>query len=80
MIKLSAEEGVIDATFYAFSILMRLGLSVDQACKLVMKLPEADGSLSGYAFPQFNDAIKSMLPAKVNPDLVVAIKSGTNIE
>lgn len=71
MIKLGAESGVIDGCFYAFSILMRLGLSVDQACKTVMRIPEAEGSASGYPVPHFNDAIKSMLPAKVNPDLVV---------
>lgn len=73
MIKLGAESGVIDGVFYAFSILMRLGLSVGQACKVVTKIPEAEGSASGYPFPHFNDAIKSMLPAKVNPDLVVEI-------
>ncbi|MBI4016601.1 MAG: hypothetical protein HY363_02815 [Candidatus Aenigmarchaeota archaeon] len=71
MIKLGAKSGVIDGCFYAFSILMRLGLSVDQACKTVMRIPEAEGSASGYPFPYFCGAIKSMLPAKVNPDLVV---------
>ncbi|MBN2053058.1 hypothetical protein JW756_06140 [Candidatus Woesearchaeota archaeon] len=71
MITLGAKSGVIDGCFYSFSNLIRLGLSVEQACRTVMMIPEAEGSASGYPVPHFNDAVKSMMPAKVNPDLVV---------
>ena len=75
MITVSAKNGVCNGAFYAFSVLMRLGLSVEQASGMIMRLPKADGSASGYTFPHFNDAINSMLPAKVNPDLVVEVFS-----
>jgi hypothetical protein len=59
MIKLGAEAGVIDGCFYSFSNLIRSGLSVEQACKTVMIIPEREGSASGYPMPHFNDAVKS---------------------
>ncbi len=71
MIALGAKSGVVDGNVYAFTIALRLGLSVDQACRIVMRIPEAEGGAAGYPVPHFNDAIKSMLPARVNPDLVV---------
>ena len=43
MIKLGAEAEVIDGCFYSFSNLVRLGLSVEQACRTVMRIPEAEG-------------------------------------
>lgn len=70
MIKVGAEAGVINACFYSLSNLMRLGISVEEACKIVMRIPEIEGSVSGYPMPYFNDAVKSMLPAKVNSELV----------
>jgi hypothetical protein len=73
MIKLGANKGVLDGSLYAFTIANRIGLSVEQACKMIMKLPEADGILSGYTFPSFNDALKSLSLAKVNPDLVIEV-------
>jgi len=71
MINLGSEAGVINACLYSFVNLTRLGLSVDQATKVVMRIPQEEGSASGYPMPLFNDAVKSMLPAKVEPELVV---------
>ena len=71
MVKLGAEEGVVDGSLYAFSIANRIGLSIEQACKMIMRLPDADGALSGYTFPHFSDALKSLRFAKVDPELVV---------
>jgi len=73
MIKLGAHYGVLDGSLYASTLANRIGLSVEQACKMIRKLPEADDYLSGYTFPHFNDALKSLLPAKVNPDLVIEV-------
>lgn len=71
LIRFGAKEGVLEGTFYAFSIALRLGLSVDQACKVIKKTGDVGSPATGYVTPHFNDALKSMLPAKVDPALVV---------
>jgi hypothetical protein len=70
-IGVGAKNGILEGSLYGFSIATRLGLSIPQSCQMIMRLPEADGSASGYSIGHFNDALKTMLPAKVNPELVV---------
>lgn len=71
LIKFGAEEGVMEGTFYAFSIALRLGLAVDQACKVIKKTGVVGSPATGYVTPHFNDALKAMLPAKIDPALAV---------
>jgi hypothetical protein len=70
MIALGNEYGVLEASLYAFSIAIQMGLSVEQSCRMIGKLADADGALSGYTFSSFNDALKSLRPAQVDPNLV----------
>lgn len=73
MVKLAGDEWLLDPSLYAFSNGARLGLSVEQMYKMIKKLPEIGSPSPGYVIPHFNDALKSMLPAKVNPELVVEV-------
>lgn len=73
LIKFGAKEGIIESTFYSFSIALRLGLSAEQACRIIKKTDDVGSPATGYVIPRFNDALKSMLPAKVNPELVVEV-------
>jgi hypothetical protein len=53
-------------TIYSFFITARLGVPVSEASSIIV--PAAEGS---YVIGPFNEALKSMLPAKPNPKLVV---------
>lgn len=57
-------------SLYMIPIALRLGLSPEQACKIFKKIDEVGSPATGYVTPHFNDALKSMLPAKVDPKLV----------
>ena len=57
-------------SLYMLSIALRLGLSVEQAYTIFKKIEEVGAPATGYVTPHFNDALKSMLPAKVDPALV----------
>ncbi len=57
-------------SLYMIPIALRLGLSVEQAYKIFKKIDEVGSPATGYVTPHFNDALKSMLPAKVDPALV----------
>jgi len=57
-------------SLYMIPIALRIGLSVEQAYKIFKKIDEVGSPATGYVTPHFNDALKSMLPAKVDPKLV----------
>jgi hypothetical protein len=57
-------------SLYMLSIALRLGLSVEQACKIFRKIDDIGAPATDYVTPHFNNALKSMLPAKVEPALV----------
>jgi len=57
-------------SLYMIPIALRLGLSPEQAYKIFKKIDEVGSPATGYVTPHFNDALKSMLPAKVDPKLV----------
>lgn len=57
-------------SLYMIPIALRLGLSLEQAYKIFKKIDEVGSPATGYVTPHFNDALKSMLPAKVDPALV----------
>lgn len=71
MIRVCGEADLIDSALYSSANAMRLGLSVPQACELASRIPREHGSIAGYWMGHFNDALKSMLPGKVNPALVM---------
>lgn len=73
LIALSGAAGVMDNVAYAHLRATKLGLTIEQAVGMIGKLPEADGSLSGYTFGPFNQALKSLLPAEVEPEAVVQV-------
>jgi len=58
------------ASLYMISIALRLGLSPEQAYKIFKKIDEVGSPATGYVTPDFNNALKSMLPAKVDSKLV----------
>lgn len=53
---------------YSFYLTSRLGIPVASAGDMI-----ANGSEGSYVIGPFNDALKSMLPAKPNPELVVRV-------
>ena len=73
LIRLSAEEGVLDSSLFSFAHAVALGLSVDQASRVIGRLPDADGSLCGYVVGKFNDALGSLKFSDVDPALVVDV-------
>jgi len=60
----------IGPSLYMIPIALRLGLSPEQAYKIFKKIDEMGSPATSYVTPHFNDALKSMLPAKVDPKLV----------
>lgn len=73
LIKFGAKEEVTEEVLYAFSTALRLGLSTEQACKVIKKMGDVGSPATGYVAPHFNDALKSMAPSKVDPALVLEI-------
>lgn len=73
LIGLSGEAGVMDKAAYAHFYASRIGLSIGQAVQMIGTLPERDGSLSGYTFSPFNQALKSLIPAEVEAATVTQV-------
>jgi hypothetical protein len=69
----SAKCGVDHNALYAYSLAQRIGLSTTQSTEMISKLVEADGSISGYTFGPFCDALKTLNVAQVDPEMVVQV-------
>lgn len=70
MIALASKYGVAEHAITGYIAAQRVGLSIKDSADLLMHLPKADGIMAGYSFANFNDALKSLANAKVNPKLV----------
>lgn len=71
MISFGAEEGVLDASIYGFTIARKIGLPMEDSIALIMSHPELEGIAAGYSMPPFNEALHSISIAKVDPELVL---------
>lgn len=70
MIKTAGKYGVLPHSIYGYTTARRLGLSIEDSTAMVMHLSDADGSLAGYTFGSFNEALSSLAIAPVEPEVV----------
>lgn len=69
----SSKNGVQSNAIYAFYLTQEIGLPIDKSVQMISKLIDADGGASGYSFPPFCDALKTLCISDVNPDTVVTL-------
>ncbi|QQG40584.1 MAG: hypothetical protein HYV37_03375 [Candidatus Levyibacteriota bacterium] len=70
MITIAGKYGVLPHTIYGYTTARRIGLSIQDSTAMVMHLSDADGSLAGYTFGSFNEALSSLAIAQVDPEVV----------
>ncbi len=70
IITVSSDESIISGNLYSFGNATRIGLNVEQSLRLLRRLPE-ESSIAGYPIMSFNDALKTLMFANVDPELVV---------
>lgn len=71
MIEMAGKYGVLPASLFGYTTARRIGLNVKDSTSMIMHLPDADGSLAGYTFGAFNEALSTLAIAEVDPKLVV---------
>lgn len=69
----SAKYGVENNAMYAFYLTQKIGLTTKQSIHMISKLIDADGSVSGYSFGPFCDALKTLNISEVDSELVIKV-------
>ncbi|HQO37241.1 MAG TPA: hypothetical protein PLP56_00105 [Candidatus Omnitrophota bacterium] len=64
------ENDVVDQALVCFGRGLEIGFSVEGICRTIRKLPDEDGTMSGYVFPSFIEALGSIRPARLDPALL----------
>ena len=70
MITVGGNANMQEECLDIFSTAKKIGLSTEQACEIIMELPQKDGKSSAYTFPYFSRALESFSVAKVDPNLL----------